>query len=122
MALEGSHYDNETLLGQNDAWCLLLDWSNRPQMAFGRYWFVVRRLNVAQNCLEWEVKPLRSFLQSDEATRPKNEKSQNEDDPLSLSEVANDLRRNIMDFVNPIEIAKEVRPLLTVANLVNACR
>lgn len=82
-----------------------------------------------------DVLSFRQVLQGDEASsgkcphcgkNPAEEKAGGgegaADDPLSLTDIASGLQRSFREYVNPAELAAEVRPHLTLANLVNVFR
>jgi hypothetical protein len=53
---------------------------------------------------------------------PTDKPNADKEDLLSMAEVFNGLQRSFRQYVNPMEVAKEIGPLLTVSNLVNAGR
>ncbi len=115
-----------------------MDWSRRDQSPFGHYWFFVEGVRQGRKSLEWDVRILRPVLQGDSHSGkcphcgklphqdPDKGKCDGgkdaEDDPLSLSDIANNLQRSFRDAVRPGEILAEIKPHLTLANLINAFR
>merc|ERR1712080_336383 len=115
---------------KNEQICIYVDWSKKSSQIIGHYWFYIEKAFLGTSNMIFELKLLRQVSGNEKSSGRcphcgklpiqddgTSSAHSNNDDPLSLSDIARQLQWKFRDVITPSEWWTEVKPHLTLANV-----